>query len=49
MRTSSKKRADLARRQRAILLALTFVLCISPIRETCELGAQCSGEAKVSD
>ncbi len=52
MRTSSKKRAKLARLQRggrkAILRVLTLVLCVSAIRETCELGAQCSGEAKVS-
>src|SRR5258706_109174 len=27
---------------------MTLVLGVSAIRETCELGAQCSGEAKVS-
>jgi len=47
-----QKRAKLARLQRggrkAILRVLTLVLCVSAIRETCELGAQCSGEAKVS-
>jgi hypothetical protein len=47
-----QKRANSARRQRAgrkaLLLAMTLVLGVSAIRETCELGAQCSGEAKVS-
>jgi len=47
-----QKRANLARRRRGgrkvVLLALTLVLGVSAIRETCELGAQCSGEAKVS-
>jgi uncharacterized membrane protein YphA (DoxX/SURF4 family) len=52
MRISCKKRANVARRQRAgrkaLLLALTLVLGVSAIRETWQLGAQCSGEAKVS-
>jgi hypothetical protein len=47
-----QKRANLARRQQAgrngLLLALTFVLGVSAIRETWQLGAQGSGEAKVS-
>ena len=47
-----QKRANSARQQRAgrkaFLLTLTLVLGVSAIRETCELGAQCSGEAKVS-
>ena len=47
-----QKRANAARAQwlgrKALLLALTLVLGVWAIRETCELGAQCSGEAKVS-
>jgi hypothetical protein len=47
-----QKRATSARRQptsrKAFLLALTLVLGVSAIRVTWELGAQCSGEAKVS-
>jgi hypothetical protein len=47
-----QKRANSARRRRvglkSILMALTLVLGVSAIRATCELGAQCSGEAKVS-
>jgi hypothetical protein len=47
-----QKRANSARRQwasrKALLLAMTLVLGVSAIRETCALGAQCSGEAKVS-
>ena len=47
-----QKRAHLARRRlagrKAFLLVLTLVLGVSAIRATCELGAQCSGEAKVS-
>jgi hypothetical protein len=46
------KRAKLARPQRrgrrALAVALTLALGVSAIRANCELGAQCSGEAKVS-
>jgi hypothetical protein len=52
MRTAGKKRANSARRRpadlKSVLMALTLVLGVSAIRATCELGAQCSGEAKVS-
>jgi hypothetical protein len=53
MRTAGKKRANSARRRPAdlnsVLMALTFVSGVSAIRATCELGAQCSGEAKSLD
>jgi hypothetical protein len=46
------RRANGARRRKtrrkAIFLALTFVLGVSAISATCQLGTQCSGEAKVS-
>ena len=47
-----QKRANSARAQwlgrKTLPLALTLVLGVWAIRATCELGAQCSGEAKVS-
>jgi hypothetical protein len=52
MRTAGKKRANSTRRRPAdlnsVLMALTLVFGVSAIRATCELGAQCSGGAKVS-
>ena len=52
MRTAGKKRANSARRRpadlKSVLMALTLVFGVSAIRATCELGAQCSGGAKVS-
>ena len=42
------RRGDSRQVGRLSLLALTLVLGVSAIRVTWELGAQCSGEAKVS-
>ena len=52
MRATRKKRAHSARRRRAalpaFLVTLPLVLGAWAIRETCELGAHCTGVAKVS-